>query len=127
MERLIFKILADSCSLVLGIYDGHRGSETAQFASEEISDILANCIMDLDDPGLAFKQAYLQLESKFEASGLSSFPDPKGTRYPGCTALSALIWQDELFLANSGAVLVIGQFKKNTPPGFVQTNTVGVA
>lgn len=102
------------------MYDGHRGSEAAQFVSEEISGILANCLLTFNDPETAFKQTYLQLESNFEASGLSSFPDPKGTRFPGCTALTALIWQDQLVLANAGWFLLIGCLRRIVCLGLIQ-------
>ncbi|GMH40224.1 hypothetical protein BSKO_08128 [Bryopsis sp. KO-2023] len=87
---------------LLGVYDGHRGFETAQFAVEKLPGIVAENFRSAVDPEMGFKKSYLQLESQYERSDTWKFPDPKGTRFPGCTALTALVWWDKLVLANAG-------------------------
>lgn len=87
---------------LLGVYDGHRGFETAQFAMEKLPDIVAESLQSASDPEIAFKNSYLELERQYENSSMWKFPDPKGTRFPGCTALTGLVWWDKLVLANAG-------------------------
>lgn len=98
MERF----MGSKFGVLFGVYDGHRGFETAQFAFDRLPDIVEESLVSADHPETAFKNAYLQLEDEYEASGAAMYPDPKGTRFPGCTALTALVWQDKLVIANAG-------------------------
>lgn len=87
---------------LLGVYDGHRGFETAQFAVENLPGIVSKTLQTAVHPESAFKKSYMQLEKQYESSDMWKFPDPKGTRFPGCTALTALVWWDKLVVANAG-------------------------
>jgi protein phosphatase 2C family protein 2/3 len=89
-----------------GIFDGHGGSRSAKLAAKIAPALFFNSYKDnhIPDQNLlihrAFEQSYVELDKEMQAE----FPD-------GTTALSALIWDDELYFAWAGdtrAVLVAG-------------------
>ena len=105
---------------LIGVFDGHRGAECADFASRNIAAALTSTWHAHDDPGEALKEAFTAVDAAFvdaferdgreggHPGGSSSGEASRaaaggiGRRYPGCTACVALVLGDVAYVANAG-------------------------
>eukprot|EP00210_Caulerpa_lentillifera_P009064 g8649.t1 len=84
------------------IFDGHRGPEAAIYTQQNLTPILSEKLGSETMISGALQGTFLELERGFEATDKAQIAEPRGTRFPGCTALLALFLQDQLFIANAG-------------------------
>ena len=105
---------------LIGVFDGHRGAECADFASRNIAAALTSTWHAHGDPGEALKEAFTAVDAAFvdaferdgreggHPGGSSSGEASRaaaggiGRRYPGCTACVALVLGDVAYVANAG-------------------------
>lgn len=120
---------------LLGVFDGHRGAECADFASRNIAAALASTWHAHDDPGEALKEAFVAVDAAFvdafegasrgdEASAQKS-GGGIGRRFPGCTACVALVLGDAAYVANAGdcrAVMCVDYAGTNERPVALTTD-----
>lgn len=94
---------------MLGVFDGHRGFEAADFCATELPDMLLQKLAEMS-PKDALKATFLEADSALEAvldARRSSRPDSSSSSissawFPGCTACVALVIGSELYVANAG-------------------------
>mmetsp|Transcript_35662 Transcript_35662/g.100954 ORF Transcript_35662/g.100954 Transcript_35662/m.100954 type:complete len:438 (+) Transcript_35662:245-1558(+) len=98
--------------VVLGVFDGHRGAEAADFVAQHLEAQVGAVWSSSLDPGHALRRAFLALDRSFvleqqrlweervERMGISA-AGPR-VHWPGCTALAAAIVGDSLHVANAG-------------------------
>ena len=115
---------------LIGVFDGHRGAECADFASRNIAAALASTWHAHDDPGEALKEAFVAVDAAF-VDAFEGGGDPAcagkasaqrgggiGRRFPGCTACVALVLGDAAYVANAGdcrAVMCVDYAGTNAP------------
>ena len=105
---------------LIGVFDGHRGAECADFASRNIAAALTSTWHAHDDPGEALREAFVSVDAAFvdafersrssESAGDESRKESSsgsrsgvgGARFPGCTACVALVLGDVAYVANAG-------------------------
>eukprot|EP00803_Ostreobium_quekettii_P000296 evm.model.scf_158.8 EVM.evm.TU.scf_158.8 scf_158:94407-100607(-) len=87
---------------LLGVFDGHRGHEAAEFAASSLPATLVQCLASECAPERGLSSAFAAVERGFASSGDASISTTNSTRFPGCTALAALLWGRLLVLANAG-------------------------
>ena len=104
---------------LVGVFDGHRGAECAEFAHRNIEAALTSCWNKHDDPKEALREAFKSVDAAFvdafakaqiAAHDTASEEEAGGggggggtlKRYPGCTAAVALVWGETLYVANAG-------------------------
>ena len=95
--------LARAAGVLVGVFDGHRGHEAAEFAAREMEAALAAALtggVHSSEPGEALRTAFLEVDRRFRE--LPSFGSGATATFPGTTALAALILGDRLFVANAG-------------------------
>ncbi|EPS68638.1 hypothetical protein M569_06125 [Genlisea aurea] len=89
---------------LFGIFDGHRGSAAAEFSAGALPGFLRS-LTSMRFPYQALKEAFIQMDIAFR-SELASLRKFKGLIkkdwHPGCTAVSALVVKNKLFVANAG-------------------------
>ena len=120
---------------LIGVFDGHRGAECADFASRNIAAALVSTWHAHDDPGEALKEAFVAVDAAF-VDAFEGGGDPAGEgkasankasgakvgggigrRFPGCTACVALVLGDAAYVANAGdcrAVMCVDYAGTNT-------------
>ncbi|KAJ1436016.1 Serine/threonine-protein kinase, active site [Sesbania bispinosa] len=87
-----------------GIFDGHRGAAAAEFSSRAVPAVLQT-LGFTSSPANALVEAFLRTDAAFRKE-LDSFR--KSNRciqkdwHPGCTAITALVVRNKLFVANIG-------------------------
>eukprot|EP00898_Chlorokybus_atmophyticus_P003259 jgi/Chlat1/3934/Chrsp26S04194 len=88
---------------LLGIFDGHRGFEAAEYASHALPARLPALLCNYR-PEEVLSRAFVELDAAFCAEAAIRRTQMKnGQRWhPGCTALAGLLWEDQLVLANAG-------------------------
>ena len=93
--------LAGATSLLVGVFDGHRGHEAAEFASREMEAEVGAALGAREGvcAGDALRTAFLAVDRRFRASSTGTLG---GKRFPGTTALVALVLGDRLHVANAG-------------------------
>ena len=105
---------------LIGVFDGHRGAECADFAARNIAAALTSTWHAHDDPGEALREAFTSVDAAFvdafersrssesagdesrKESSPGSRPGVGGARFPGCTACVALVLGDVAYVANAG-------------------------
>ena len=95
--------LAGAAGVLVGVFDGHRGHEAADFAAKEMEAALAAALTGgahSYEPGEALRAAFLDVDRRFRE--LPSFGSGATATFPGTTALAALILGDRLIVANAG-------------------------
>ena len=101
---------------LFAVFDGHRGAEAAQFAADALPRALAAAA---SAPGCqaqeSLAQAFVAVDAAFKAvddtRAAASVAGGAARRYPGATAIAALVWGRHLYVANAGdcrAMLVRG-------------------
>lgn len=99
--------LAPAVTGFYAVFDGHSGASAAAFAAERIlGDVLRSAAFPHDAPG-ALSQAFMEIDRDYGAAVTSraagtaaaAGDDSSGA---GTTALAALIWGEQLFVANAG-------------------------
>ncbi|KAL5707707.1 protein-serine/threonine phosphatase [Ranunculus cassubicifolius] len=89
---------------LFGIFDGHRGAAAAQFSACALPGFLKHSQSAIS-PSDALSQAFVKTDVAFR-SELTLQHNSKRLmqkdRYPGCTAIVAMIIKDALFIANAG-------------------------
>eukprot|EP00850_Spirogloea_muscicola_P016169 SM000129S26156 [mRNA] locus=s129:400643:403596:+ [translate_table: standard] len=89
---------------VFGVFDGHRGFEAAEYAAAGIPSRLLQNLAILS-PQEALRATFMETDSALQAEMVEQRKFMKGggvTWHPGCTAATALILQDRIFVANAG-------------------------
>ncbi|KAL1339592.1 hypothetical protein AAHE18_U049400 [Arachis hypogaea] len=87
-----------------GIFDGHRGAAAAEFSSRAVPSFLRSLVF-MGSPANALAEAFLRTDSAFRKE-LDSYR--KSNRcvqkdwHPGCTAITALVVRNKLFVSNIG-------------------------
>ena len=96
---------------LFAVFDGHRGSEAAEFAMVNIANAVeSEWGSHGDDMGAVLSAAMVKVDEAFVArfaamkqSEISASKSAQqGARNPGCTASVCLIWGDRLCVANAG-------------------------
>lgn len=114
---------------LVGVFDGHRGAAMARFAAEHLAAALAAVWGQAAGPGEALAAAFVALDRDFSRYQEAAWAERQqrmgaasGRRgYPGATAIAALVWGGNLYVANAGdcrAVLCRGgqaQLEPGTP------------
>ncbi|XP_022899647.1 protein kinase and PP2C-like domain-containing protein [Olea europaea var. sylvestris] len=89
---------------LFGIFDGHRGAAAAEFCAGALPGFLQN-LGSLISPSHALLEAFVKTDLAFR-NELDSLRKSKGVIqkdwHPGCTAITALIVENKLFVANAG-------------------------
>ncbi|CAI9779563.1 unnamed protein product [Fraxinus pennsylvanica] len=89
---------------LFGIFDGHRGAAAAEFCAGALPGFLQN-LSSLSSPSHALLEAFVKTDLAFR-NELDSLRKSKGVIqkdwHPGCTAITALIVENKLFVANAG-------------------------
>ncbi|XP_027067259.1 protein kinase and PP2C-like domain-containing protein isoform X1 [Coffea arabica] len=87
-----------------GIFDGHRGAAAAEFSAGALPGFLQT-LASMSSPSDALYEAFVKTDSAFREE-LDSRRKSKGVIkkdwHPGCTAVTALIVKNRLFVANAG-------------------------
>ncbi|KAL0453252.1 UNVERIFIED_CONTAM: protein kinase and PP2C-like domain-containing protein [Sesamum latifolium] len=87
-----------------GILDGHRGAAAAEFSAGALPGFLQT-LLSMSSPSQALLEAFVKTDIAFR-NELNSRRQSKGTIqkdwHPGCTAITALIVKNKLFVANAG-------------------------
>ncbi|XP_011070076.1 protein kinase and PP2C-like domain-containing protein isoform X2 [Sesamum indicum] len=87
-----------------GILDGHRGAAAAEFSAGALPGFLQT-LLPMSSPSQALLEAFVKTDIAFR-NELNSRRESKGTIqkdwHPGCTAITALIVKNKLFVANAG-------------------------
>ena len=93
--------LAGATSLLVGVFDGHRGHEAAEFAAGEMEAEVGAALgaRERISAGDALRTAFLAVDRRFRASSAGTLA---GKRFPGTTALVVLVLGDCLHVANAG-------------------------
>ncbi|KAI3750383.1 hypothetical protein L2E82_21018 [Cichorium intybus] len=86
---------------IFGIFDGHRGGAAAEFSVRALPRLLLQTIDCSDSPHDALKEAFINTDVAFRKE-LNFQYKSKKDYHPGCTAITALIIQNRLFVANAG-------------------------
>lgn len=88
---------------VLGVFDGHGGSQVAQLATELLPEILTDCLTRYVEPVTAIRECFLQLDEEIRRSREAAL---LGFDSIGCTANVIVVIRRasrlRLFCANSG-------------------------
>lgn len=79
-----------------GVFDGHSGDEVAQYLSDHLLDYVLEDVAVRTEPVAALRRAVLRCE------GACAALHAAGSCNAGSTALSALLVDDKLYLANVG-------------------------
>ena len=96
---------------LFAVFDGHRGSEAAEFAMVNIaSAVVSEWGSHGDDIGAALSAAMVKVDKAFverfdavkQREMSASKNAQQSARNPGCTANVCLIWGDRLCVANAG-------------------------
>ncbi|KAI3444283.1 hypothetical protein Pfo_000948 [Paulownia fortunei] len=87
-----------------GILDGHRGAAAAEFSAGALPRFLQT-LVSTSSPSQALLEAFIKTDIAFR-NELNSHRKSKGVIqkdwHPGCTAVTALIVKNKLFVANAG-------------------------
>ncbi|KAL0383406.1 UNVERIFIED_CONTAM: protein kinase and PP2C-like domain-containing protein [Sesamum calycinum] len=87
-----------------GILDGHRGAAAAEFSAGALPGFLQT-LLSMASPSQALLEAFVKTDIAFR-NELNSRRESKATIqkdwHPGCTAITALIVKNKLFVANAG-------------------------
>lgn len=87
-----------------GIFDGHRGAAAAEFSVAALPQFLQT-LASVSSPSDALYEAFIKTDAAFREE-LDSNRKSKGVIqkdwHPGCTAVTALIVKNRLFVANAG-------------------------
>lgn len=90
---------------VFGIFDGHRGAAAAEFSAQALPGFLQALRYMSSSPADALIKAFIKTDIAFR-SELDSHRESKRVVqkdwHPGCTAATALIVGNKLFVANAG-------------------------
>lgn len=90
---------------VFGIFDGHRGAAAAEFSAQALTGFLQALRYMSSSPADALIKAFVKTDIGFR-SELDSHRESKRVIqkdwHPGCTAATALIVGNKLFVANAG-------------------------
>ncbi|KAL0043145.1 hypothetical protein WJX79_010487 [Trebouxia sp. C0005] len=96
---------APDANCFYGVFDGHSGAGAAHFARDHLCDYFAGYLqadnLEPDEMQEAMVQAFLRTDREL----YSASHGPVGTNFAegsGTTALTALIWGDQLIVANAG-------------------------
>ncbi|TVU34014.1 hypothetical protein EJB05_15835 [Eragrostis curvula] len=87
-----------------GIFDGHRGSAAAEFSVRAVPGFLKQFCQDTS-PTDALQEAFVRTDKSFREELIihqKSKRIIKKNWHPGCTAVTALIVRNKLFVANAG-------------------------
>ncbi|XP_024031130.1 protein kinase and PP2C-like domain-containing protein isoform X2 [Morus notabilis] len=91
--------------LFFGIFDGHRGAAAAEFSARALPGFLQASGSMNNSPADALIKAFVETDIAFRRE-LDSYRESKRVIqkdwYPGCTAVTALIVRNKLFVANAG-------------------------
>ena len=94
---------------LFAVFDGHRGAEAAAFAAQALPRALAAAWAQPDaQPHSSLARAFVQIDSAFRvldearAQGDAAANPAALRRYPGATAVAALLWGDAVYVANAG-------------------------
>ncbi|KAL8493670.1 hypothetical protein ACS0TY_024743 [Phlomoides rotata] len=89
---------------LFGILDGHRGAAAAEFSAGALPGYLQT-LVSMSSPSQALVEAFVKTDIAFR-DDLNSRRKSKGLIqkdwHPGCTAITALIVKNKLFVANAG-------------------------
>ncbi|KAL3637101.1 hypothetical protein CASFOL_019400 [Castilleja foliolosa] len=89
---------------LFGIFDGHRGAAAAEFSAGALPRFLSNNIFT-SSPSQALIEAFVKTDISFRDE-LDSRRKSKAVFqkdwHPGCTAITALVVKNKLFVANAG-------------------------
>ncbi|KAK4481784.1 hypothetical protein RD792_012695 [Penstemon davidsonii] len=101
---LIPNVCNDNDIHLFGIFDGHRGAAAAKFSAGALPGFLQT-LVSVSSPSQALSEAFVKTDIAFR-SKLNSLRKSKGVFqkewHPGCTAVTALIVKNKLFVANAG-------------------------
>ncbi|PKU66529.1 protein kinase and PP2C-like domain-containing protein isoform X1 [Dendrobium catenatum] len=89
---------------VFGICDGHRGAAAAEFSARALPGFLKRSGYN-SSPSKALCEAFVNTDIAFRKELTSHCNSKRVTKkdwHPGCTALTALIVRNKLFVANAG-------------------------
>lgn len=86
-----------------GIFDGHRGAAAAEFSARALPTFLRS--LSTVSPREALTNAFIKTDAEFR-DVLDSCRKTKGLVqkdwHPGCTAITALLVKDKIYIANAG-------------------------
>lgn len=96
---------APDVSSFYGVFDGHSGSGAAQFAKGNLCDYFAEYLqadsLQPNEMQEAMVQAFLRTDRELYSASHGS-PSENFAEGSGTTALTALVWGDQLLIANAG-------------------------
>lgn len=101
---LMTRFKGDDHVHLFGVFDGHRGFEAAEFAASAIP-IHLSTASTAPSPTEALSTAFIETDISFRRELDSLRRHRKGGGkdwHPGCTAATALLINDKLFVANAG-------------------------
>ncbi|XP_074581611.1 protein kinase and PP2C-like domain-containing protein [Curcuma longa] len=87
-----------------GIFDGHRGAAAAEFASQALPVFLRNSDY-MCSPADSLTEAFIKTDLAFRDELTFHLNSRKATQkdwHPGCTAITALISGNKIYVANAG-------------------------
>lgn len=92
---------------LFAVFDGHRGQEAAEYASRVFPRMLSQFLPEADSVEAALAATFLEVDYRFQEEWsqdtVSRIAHHGGEeRYPGCTALAAMVVGRRLLLANAG-------------------------
>ena len=115
------RLCASGDAHLVGVFDGHRGAEVAQYAATHLVDVASTLWRGGDvgatpsptstedflkalfvslDAGFAAESARERQQRLVEVGGDVKLAGKQA--FPGCTAIAAFVYGDELFIANAG-------------------------
>ncbi|GER52558.1 protein kinase [Striga asiatica] len=101
---MIPKFCNQSDVYFFGILDGHRGAEAAEFSAGALPRFLCN-LLSMHSPNQALFEAFVKTDIAFRNELISrrkSRAVIQKNCHPGCTATTALVVKNKLFVANAG-------------------------
>lgn len=101
---LLPQFCSDKDVYVFGIFDGHRGAAAAEFSAHALPGFLRASGYS-KSPKDALTEAFIKTDTAFRRELVSQYNAKRITQknwHPGCTAITALIVRETLFVANAG-------------------------
>ncbi|KAF6164926.1 hypothetical protein GIB67_021422 [Kingdonia uniflora] len=89
---------------LFGIFDGHRGAAAAEFSARALPGFFQT-LVSTRSPSIALSEAFVKTDVAFRNELVSQRKLKGAIRkdlHPGCTAVTALIVKNKLFVANAG-------------------------
>mmetsp|Transcript_1029 Transcript_1029/g.2575 ORF Transcript_1029/g.2575 Transcript_1029/m.2575 type:complete len:622 (-) Transcript_1029:92-1957(-) len=97
---------------VLGVFDGHRGHEAAEFMAARLEEELGRQWGAAGSPADALRATFINIDEQFVAeqarlweervARMGAAAAGERNHWPGCTALVAVVWGGRLLVANAG-------------------------